>query len=83
MVISAVRRNPHKIRTDDTNIAIPTVPTPMVLSCHGVALWPTPEFRSLNHVHACTINRQWRVAELLVLRNCFRFCEGFRTSRDV
>jgi hypothetical protein len=27
--------------TDDTNIAIPTVPKPTVteLSCHGVALW--------------------------------------------
>ena len=27
----------------------------------------------LSHVHGCTINRQWLVAELLVLRNCFRF----------
>ena len=26
----------------------------------------------LSHVHGCTINRQWLVAELLVLRNCFR-----------
>jgi hypothetical protein len=35
---------PHKIRTDETNIAIPTVPNPNVtkLSCHGGALWPTP-----------------------------------------
>jgi hypothetical protein len=24
------RRNPHKIRTDETNIAIPTVPNPAV-----------------------------------------------------
>jgi len=34
--------HPHKIRTDNTNIAIPTGPKPMVLSCHGVALSPTP-----------------------------------------
>jgi hypothetical protein len=30
-------------------------------------------FRSLKHVHECTINRQWLVAELPVLRHCFRF----------
>jgi hypothetical protein len=29
-------------------------------------------FRSLKHVHGCTINRQWLVAELPVLRHCFR-----------
>ena len=36
--------NPHKIKTDETNIAIPIVPNPAVtkVSCHGVAQWPTP-----------------------------------------
>ena len=30
-------------------------------------------FRSLKHVHGCTIDQQWLVAELPVLRHCFRF----------
>jgi hypothetical protein len=30
-------------------------------------------FPRLNHVRGCTLNRQWLVTELLVLRNWFRF----------
>src|ERR1041385_514431 len=41
---TAARRNPHRIRTAEAIIAIPTVMKPKVttVSCHGRAPWPAP-----------------------------------------
>ena len=35
--------------------------------------FPIASAARFNHAHGCIINRQWLVAELLVLRSCFRF----------
>ena len=37
-----------------------------------IAEFVAHDFEAPVHVHGCTINRQWLVVELLVLRNCFR-----------